>query len=111
MTTIGAHGIVDDGPVASVAQLRPRTAPTASEASLDGDERRQGPNGPSCPMCGLHDTTSPYNGPGGSRYLCSCGSMFWGTDREWIAFTNHRQVAQWRRDGYPEDRRPEGARR
>ena len=47
---------------------------------------------PSCPWCGHHDRATFINSPEG-RYLCSCGSLFDGTDEEWRRLAKHRRRA------------------
>ena len=51
---------------------------------------------PTCPWCGLHDRASFIDSPDG-RYLCACGSLFDGTDREWFRLSQHRREAIERR--------------
>jgi hypothetical protein len=53
-------------------------------------------NGPSCPWCGQHDTSTRVAHPDG-EWFCACGSLHNGTDGEWRRLAEHRRIAIERR--------------
>lgn len=53
-------------------------------------------NGPSCPWCGQHDSSTRVQHPDG-EYMCSCGSLHNGTDSEWRKLAEYRKKAIERR--------------
>ena len=57
------------------------------------------PNSVTCPRCGSHTTTIRVDHPAGT-YFCTCGQLFYGTDREWHRLTTERRQLQERKAGH-----------